>query len=434
MSKKFYKLDDIADFSNINNFFKGVGTPTFTANAQQIDLWSEAEFEDIFEQQNEKSFYNKETLDPWGAFKNRYTQWLARNGGFIANELSALLSKYNPIYNYDRHEVTSGSDTMTKTPTDWVSTKTETPDNWKETETQTPTNWKETRTETPTNWKETKTDTPTNWKETETQTPTNWQVENIKSYTNYHETETQTPTNWEKTKTDTPTNWTKTDTDSFTDYKETEEQKPNTWVKSFETQQTSGNITNGETTVNKIIPYGGSEFVDVSGADSNKYEKRSETQSGIYKTEKGITGTKAVTETQTGTYQTVEAQDGTYETDKAITGTATDTKTQSGTYQTETSHTGTYQTETERTGTYQSETAQSGTFKTERETTGSRTETTEQTGTYEEETAYGKEVTITGNIGVLSTEDMIQQVIALYDTDFVKRWITRFIDSVCVYV
>ena len=408
--KKFYKLDDIANFENINNFFAGSGTPTYKTGAQELSLWNEAQFESVFNEQSEKSFYNKETSDPWGAFKNKYTQWLARNGNFIANELGALLEKYNPIYNYDRHEVYSGSDTETQTPTDWVETKTETPDNWKQTTTQ----------------------TPTNWKETETQTPTNWQDQNVKSYTNYHETETQTPTNWEKTETQTPTNWQKTSTDSFTNYKETETQTPTDWIEATTTEGGSG--ANGEATQNQIIPFNGTDWANVSKSttqreqnvqkeQSGTYEtekaysgtkSNTESQTGTYATEKAVTGTKANTESQTGTYQTVTDQAGTYETDKVITGSETDTRTQSGTYTTETAH--------------------SGTFKTETEETGSRVETNEKSGTFETETAYGKEVEITGNIGVTTTAEMIEQVLKLYDTDFVYRWITRFIDSVCVYV
>ena len=85
--KKFYKLEDIANFENINNYFAAVGTPTFSVDAQQINLWSESQFESIFDENTEKSFYCKETNDPWGAFKIKYTQWLGRNNSFIANEL-----------------------------------------------------------------------------------------------------------------------------------------------------------------------------------------------------------------------------------------------------------------------------------------------------------------------------------------------------------
>ena len=113
MKKQWYKLEDIADFTNIHNFFAAEGTPTFETNAQAIQLWSESQFEDVFDMNSEKSIYVAVTNDPWGSFKNKYTQWLNRNKNFIADELDALLRKYNPIYNYDRHEVYGGSDTVT---------------------------------------------------------------------------------------------------------------------------------------------------------------------------------------------------------------------------------------------------------------------------------------------------------------------------------
>ena len=429
--KKFYKLDDIANFDNINNFFAASAAPTYKQNAANITLWSETQFEDVFEQQSGKSFYAKETADPWGAFKNKYTQWLSRNGSFIANELGALLEKYNPIYNYDRHEAYSGSDTSLKTPDDWTTTKTETPDDWKETTTQTPTNWTKTDTQ-----------TPTNWKTTETQTPTDWQEETTKSFDQYHETETQTPTNWEKTDTQTPTQWTNTKTDSYTGYTETDTQTPTNWVKTTQTAGASG--ANGESTQNQIIPFNGSDFANVSKATTQRSQNVTETQGGTYQDQKTITGSKALTETQSGTYQVTSEQTGTYETDRTKTGTETDTKTQSGTYETDRTKTGTetdtkvtsgtYQTETEQSGTFQNQSVQTGTYTTETATTGSRTETIEQTGTLEDKTTYGKKLDVEGNIGVTTTAEMITQIINLYDTDFIARWVTRFIDTYCAYV
>lgn len=430
--KKFYKLEDIANFENINNHFAAVGTPTFTADAQQLSLWNESQFESIFEEHTEKSFYYKETNDPWGAFKIKYTQWLGRNSSFIANELSALLSKYNPIYNYDRHEVTSGSDTELQTPDEWKDTKVITPDNWKSTTTQTPTNWKSTETQTPTNWQDQNVKSFTDYHETETQTPTDWIEETEKSFDQYHETETQTPTNWEQTVTQTPTQWQKTSTDSFTNYNETETERPTNWEKTTQTQGGSG--ANSEATQNQIIPFDGSDFANVSKSVTQRDQNVKETQSGTFAHEKTISGTKANTEVQTGTYQTTTEQDGTFETDRTKTGTVTDTKTQSGTYETDRIKTGTETDTRTQSGTYKTETEQTGTYQTETAETGTKTETSEKSGTFESKTTYGKKLDITGNIGVLSTEDMIRQVIELYDTDFIKRWIVRFIDSVCVYV
>jgi hypothetical protein len=430
--KKFYKLEDIANFENINNYFAAVGTPTFSVDAQQINLWSESQFESIFDENTEKSFYCKETNDPWGAFKIEYTQWLGRNNSFIAIELSALLSKYNPIYNYDRHEVSSGSDTELQTPDEWKDTKVITPDNWKSTTTQTPTNWKSTETQTPTNWQDQNVKSFTDYHETETQTPTDWTEETEKSFDQYHETETQTPTNWEQTVTQTPTQWQKTSTDSFTNYNETETERPTNWEKSTQTQGASG--SNAEATENKIIPFDGSDWANVSKSVTQRDQNVKETQSGTFAHEKTISGTKENTEVQTGTYQTTTEQDGTFETDRTKTGTETDTKTQSGTYETDRIKTGTETDTRTQTGTYKTETEQTGTYKTETAETGTKTETSEKSGTFESKTTYGKKLDISGNIGVLSTEDMIRQVIELYDTDFIKRWIVRFIDSVCVYV
>jgi hypothetical protein len=61
MSKVFYKLEDIEDFDNIQNFFAGQGTPTYKENAAPIDLWTESQFEDVFEKQSGKSLFVKET-------------------------------------------------------------------------------------------------------------------------------------------------------------------------------------------------------------------------------------------------------------------------------------------------------------------------------------------------------------------------------------
>ena len=71
--------------------------------------------------------------------------------------------------------------------------------------------------------------------------------------------------------------------------------------------------------------------------------------------------------------------------------------------------------------------------KTETEETGSRVETNEKSGTFETETEYGKKVDITGNIGTVSTVDMIEQVLKLKLVDveaIKKRHFTVAIDCV----
>ena len=441
--KKWYKLEEIEDFEHTAaNFFKASYAPTLINDAVNIDLWDDDDFKDIFEQQEEKSIYLKETNDAWGAFKNKYSQWISRNGSLIANELYTLLMKYNPIHNYDRHEVYSGKDTSTKKPTDWIETVTDTPDNWKQTTTQTPTNWQKTNEKSFTNRHDTETETPTNWEKTTTQTPTNWKETETDSFTNYHETDTQTPTNWEKTTTQTPTLWEKTSTDTFTNYTETDTQTPTNWVKT--TQTAGGSNANSDATRESIVPFNGSDLAMVSGKDVQHAENITETQAGTYQNQKTITGSKTNTEAQTGTYQTTEAQDGTFETTEAQGGTFETDKTFTGTKQKETAHTGTYEVTEEQGGTYERDRemtgketvteTQAGTFKTEVEESGSKVVTKEQEGTFEDEMAYGKKVDISGNIGTLTTGAMIRETLEIYDNDFIAKWINRFFNTYCAYV
>lgn len=278
MSKVWYKLEDIEDFEHTaQNFFKASYAPTLEENAANIDLWTDENFIDLFEQQSEKSILLKETEDPWGSFKNKYSQWIARNGALIANEAYTLFMKYNPIHNYDRHEEYTGSDTITKTPTNWLETKTETPNNWKE-------------------------------------------------------TTTQKPTNWEKTTTQTPTAWEKTDTDTFTDYTETDTQTPTGW----KTETKSTDFLNPSIDVNKVVPFDSDTLTAVSA--TQKMINNTEEQKGTMQDQRTITGSKTHTSEQTGTYQTTEEQAGTYETERTETGSRSTTTAQTGTFEDETEY------------------------------------------------------------------------------------------------
>lgn len=326
-NKKWYMLDDIADFDGINNFFKATGTPTLNEDAESIDLWSEADFEEIFERQSFKSIFIKETNDPWTKFKSIYTSWLDRNKNFIANEIYTLLSKYNPIHNYDRNEIYSGSDVTTKTPDNWKSEKIEAPDNWKR---------------------------------TETQKPTEWTVERTHAFNDYVETNTETPTDWQKKITDEPDNWKKT------------------------TETEGSNTSNQNISTNSVIPFNGDSFQDINKSVTQETKKIGETQAGKYE----------VTEEQTGTY--------TRESEKSGSETITDVT--------------------------------SGQYATEITETGRKIETTEQSGTFEDLTEYGKQIHISGNIGVTTTAQMIKEVLNLYDADFVERWLMRFFNAYCFYV
>ena len=324
MSNKFYKLEEIADFTGINNYFQPTVKPSaYTEEIQpEFTPWTEADFEEYFEKVNEKSLYIAETADPWGKFKQLFANWMSRNGAMIGNQIYALMKKYNPLENYSRLEQHSGTDTSTKTPEDWQTVKTENPGTFKETVTQ----------------------KPTNWETSETQTPTNWQATDTKSFTNRKDVDTQTPDQWIK-----------------------------------ETKQLNENST-----VHGVVPFNGSTFLDAS---------------------RDVTATTSdITEEQTGTF----------ENSKEYQGSETNTHSQAGTYQTTT--------------------CQSGTFATETSATGTRSETTEQSGTMTDELEHGHKIETSGNIGLLSSQDMIKQTIELYDADFAERWLKRFFDSCCVYV
>lgn len=272
--KKWYKLDNIANFEGINNFFKATGTPTLEADAEPIVLWTENDFEDIFDKQCFKSIYLHETSMPWEGFKEKYTRWINRNKDFIANEMYTLYKKFNPIHNYDRHEEYSGDDTTTKTPDNWTTTRTEEPDDWKR---------------------------------TETQKPTSWQVQRTHGFTDYTETTVDTPEEWQKVTTDEPENWKKT------------------------TETEGQNTANQSDTTNSVIPFNGSSFEDVNKSVTHDAKKIGETQAGKYEVTEEQTGTFTRELTKNGTETITDVTSGQYATEITETGKRTETTEQTGT-------------------------------------------------------------------------------------------------------
>lgn len=301
--KKWYKIEDF--FENevgVSNFALSAQAPS---DQQTYTIWDQATFEEVTEEKFlERSIYIKETTAPFTKFKAIFAAWAARNGKFIANEWAALIKKYDPIENYHRTEEASGTDTETKTPT-----------NWKETETQTPTNWKKTETQTPTDWEETETQTPTNWVKTETQTPTDWQTETV-----------------------------------------------------------GESLDNGTTANESIYPFNSSSAVPTVSRETTAKNK--------------------ATTTQSGTFETSEEQAGTYETKKA------------------------------QTGTFETTEEQAGTFETKKETTG----------TFATSMEHGKKIETFGNVGVTTTQMMIEASLKLHERDFIEEWIARFYDSCSAYI
>lgn len=172
--------------------------------------------------------------------------------------------------------------------------------------------------------------------------------------TNWKETETQTPTNWKETETQTPTNWISTETQTPTEWIKTDTQTPTEWK-----ETTVGLKADNEAEAeNKIYAFNSATAVPVSESNSSTSSK-SETS-------------------RTGTFETTSEQAGTFETETE----------QSGTFQTETSHTGTFQTETSH------------------------------TGTYEKEIEYNTQIRRSGNIGVTTSQQMIQSEIDLWKWNF----------------
>lgn len=200
--------------------------------------------------------------------------------------------------------------------------------------------------------------------DTHTDTPTDWKETQTQTPTNWKQTETQTPTNWKETETQTPTNWKSTETQTPTDWIKTDTQTPTDWK-----ETTVGLKADNEAEAeNKIYAFNSASAVPVSESNSSTSSK-SETS-------------------RTGTFETTSEQAGTFETETE----------QSGTFQTETSRTGTFQTETSHTGTFQTETS--------------------HTGTYEKEIEYDTELRRSGNIGVTTSQQMIQSEIDLWKWNF----------------
>lgn len=175
----------------------------------------------------------------------------------------------------------------------------------------------------------------------------------------WKETSTQTPTDWKNTETQTPTDWKETETKTPTNWTETETQTPTDWVETTEGLKAD----NEANTENKTFAF---------NSASNDPVPVSQSQAD--------TNAKTTVE-RTGTFETSKETSGTFET------------------------------EVEKTGTYKTETEQSGTYKTE----------TERTGSFESKTEYDTELTRSGNIGVTTSQQMIESERSLWVWNFFQN-------------
>lgn len=167
---------------------------------------------------------------------------------------------------------------------------------------------------------------------------------------NYSMVETHSGTD---TKTDTPTAWKDTEVKTPSNWKETKEHKPG---------QTGYSETETQT------PTDWEKTTEALTADN-----KSTTDTSVYGFNSSDPVPSAKTETELKNKNT-ETQSGTYETEKKVEGSLID------------------------------ETSQSGTFTTE----------TTKSGTYESETEYDTTLTRSGNIGVTTSQQMIQSEIELW--------------------
>lgn len=266
--------------------------------------------------------------------------------------------------------------TETKTGTE---TGLKTPTDWIQTTERTP-DLTRTQTDTPTQWQKTIVDSASDYHETTTETPgTGRGYSDTESFTNYHETETQTPTDWIETVTQTPDDWAETTTGLKAD--NTASSKSSVFA--FNSAGTDG------------VPVG------ITEADNNTL----------------------TTVERTGTFDTTKEQAGTFETDKEFTGTKTVQHSETGTLTNDTTITGT-KTATE---------TQSGTYETETTETGTDTTTVEQAGTFEDKMTYNTTLKRSGNIGVTSSEQLINSELDLRARQYVREVIREFFDLVTVY-
>ena len=199
-----------------------------------------------------------------------------------------------------------------------------------------------------------------------TETP-NLVTDETQTPTDWKTRETQTPTGWKETETITPTNWKETQTESSTGWKETETQTPTDWKTTVDAPEGS----NSSKTEEKLYGLNSTTGVPSDSSESSSKQHSETTQTGTFKTERE----------------------------------------RAGELTTETEKSGTYKTETDKTGTYETETEQSGTFLTKKE----------EKGTKETATKYGMKLRVRGNIGVTTSQEMMESEIELRKYDFFQQ-------------
>lgn len=182
----------------------------------------------------------------------------------------------------------------------------------------------------------------------------------LETPTNWKETTTEKPgvDGYSETETQTPTNWIESRKETVGDdgYTETETQTPTQWEKTIESDKADNNVE-GSTS---LYAFNSSDPVPISKSETETDSKTTETQSGTYETKREISGEKDVDIERTGTYET------------------------------------------------------------KREIEGEKITETGHTGTYEDKTTYNSTLTRSGNIGVTTSQQMIEQEIELWKWNYFR--------------
>lgn len=182
----------------------------------------------------------------------------------------------------------------------------------------------------------------------------------LETPTNWKETTTEKPgvNGYSETETQTPTNWKESRKETVGDdgYTETETQTPTDWEKTIESDKADNDVE-GSTS---LYAFNSSDPVPISKSETQTDSKSVETQTGTYETKKEISGEKDVDIERTGTYET------------------------------------------------------------KREIEGEKITETGHTGTYEDKTTYNSTLTRSGNIGVTTSQQMIEQEINLWKWNFFR--------------
>lgn len=182
----------------------------------------------------------------------------------------------------------------------------------------------------------------------------------LETPTDWKETTTEKPgaNGYTETETQTPTNWkeNRKETVGNDGYTETETQTPTQWEKTIKSDKADNDVE-GSTS---LYAFNSSDPVPISKSETQTDSKSIETQSGTYETKREISGEKDVDIERTGTYET------------------------------------------------------------KHEIEGEKITETGHTGTYEDKTTYNSTLTRSGNIGVTTSQQMIEQEINLWKWNYFR--------------